>query len=348
MAVRWVAGPVAELVEAGAVPVDRREERRPWWHLHEIQGRHIEGAVAANADVGAGRLDQGVGLGHDGVVRHHRHGAADPIGQAVALGGVEDDKALEEGHACGLVVLPVCALSLGSRHEAVGIDDRGAALALADMTAQIQRLPVGQPVLAGEAASHGGIPQDEDVDAGIAASRDGVAGQAERAGALAPGPDPGYPALLQFTHDAAGDFGIEGRPVGFRAAFDSRHRASPLALPTRPSPDSGVGGEERPGGPPTRAGRTCRGPIAPARWGGHGRNAVEDPKRSGGLRPARAGLQGRDGHPAAGDASTGSNPATLVTDWTDQMSDTSDRSPGGRSGTMAMEGWPWRGRNPTP
>src|SRR3546814_5363257 len=53
------------------------------------------------------------------------------------------------------------------RREAVGIDDGGAALALADIAAEPERLAAGQPALAGEATLDDGAPEDQDVDPGV-------------------------------------------------------------------------------------------------------------------------------------------------------------------------------------
>jgi hypothetical protein len=51
--------------------------------------------------------------------------------------------------------------------EAVGIDDSGAALALAHIAAERKRLAEGEPALAGKAVLDHGAPEDQDVDAGI-------------------------------------------------------------------------------------------------------------------------------------------------------------------------------------
>src|SRR5262245_38332785 len=51
--------------------------------------------------------------------------------------------------------------------EAVGIDDGGAALALAHVPAEPQRLLEGEPGLPGKAVLDDGCPENEDVDAAI-------------------------------------------------------------------------------------------------------------------------------------------------------------------------------------
>jgi len=63
------------------------------------------------------------------------------------LRDVEHGEALEKWHRCRLVALAPGALLFVLRDEAVGVADGGAALALADRTAQVQRLPEGQPLL---------------------------------------------------------------------------------------------------------------------------------------------------------------------------------------------------------
>jgi hypothetical protein len=69
------------------------------------------------------------------------------------------------------------------------------------------------------------------------------------------------PALLQFTDDAAGDFGIEGRPVGFRAACDSGHGPLPWLhrrLERSGRPEATLRAAPGPGGP-VRTRRPLRG-----------------------------------------------------------------------------------------
>ena len=60
-----MADPVTELVQGRPVPVDRLEIGVGPRHLDEIVGRAVEGAVAADAEVGAGRGDQRLGVGQD-------------------------------------------------------------------------------------------------------------------------------------------------------------------------------------------------------------------------------------------------------------------------------------------
>ena len=99
----------------------------------------------------------------------------------LALVGVEDREALEERDRFRFVAGFGGARAFAVGNEAVGIDDRGAFLALAHMGAEFQRLAEGEPFLAGEAALGDGAPQDQDIDAAVGAAGRGVARQAERA-----------------------------------------------------------------------------------------------------------------------------------------------------------------------
>ena len=132
--------------------VDRLEEARRRRHLDVIGARHIEGAVAADADIGAGRADQRLGLRQDQVFGKRRGRRRDVGRQILALVGVEDREALEERDRFGFVAGLGGARALAVGNEAVGIDDRGALFALLDMRADFERLAEGEPVLAGEAA----------------------------------------------------------------------------------------------------------------------------------------------------------------------------------------------------
>ncbi|MFK4526915.1 hypothetical protein ABIF90_004896 [Bradyrhizobium japonicum] len=63
-------------------------------------------------------------------------------------------------------VLPRAPLFL-DRHKAISIGDFGAALAMADLTAERERLAEGEPTLPGESAFDNGSPEDEDVSATV-------------------------------------------------------------------------------------------------------------------------------------------------------------------------------------
>ena len=80
-----------------------------------------------------------------------RRGDGDRLGQAFALRRVEDGEALQERDRLGFVAGLARALLLVVRDEAIGIDDRRAALALADIAAERQSLAEGEPALARKA-----------------------------------------------------------------------------------------------------------------------------------------------------------------------------------------------------
>jgi len=77
------------------------------------------------------------------------------------------------------------------------------------------------------------------------------------------------------------------------------------------------GRQERTGSPADRGGPHLKG-----------RNEEKELSLRLSLRHAAAGLEGSDAHPARSMPEARSNPATLVTDWTDQIGYSSDRSPG--------------------
>lgn len=52
---------MAELMQGGAVPVDRLEMGLRPRDLHKVVGRAVEGLIAADPKVGAGRVDQRFG-----------------------------------------------------------------------------------------------------------------------------------------------------------------------------------------------------------------------------------------------------------------------------------------------
>ena len=107
-------------------------------------------------------------------------------------------------------------------HEAVGIDDGGAALTLADVTSERERLAESEPALAGKAAFDHGSPQDQDVYATVLPVSRRVFRHGERrlGRRRTPRLDPGHAAGLQLGDDLVGDFVIKARPVltGARAS----------------------------------------------------------------------------------------------------------------------------------
>ena len=206
---------MAELMQRGAMPVHRREIGLRRRHLDEVTDDRIERAVAADSDVGATGPDQRLGLGQNKTLGNRRCDGCDRVGQSFALIGVEHGELLEERDGARLVAVAVGALALGLGDEAVGIDHRGAALALADVAAERERLAEGEPGLAGIAALDDRAPEDQHVDPRIAPAGGGVLRHSDGCpGARgAPRLDPRQAPGLQLGDDLVGDFGIEARPV---------------------------------------------------------------------------------------------------------------------------------------
>ena len=217
------------------MPVDRLEIGVGRRDLNIVERRDVEGPIAAYAEIDAGCADQRLDLRLYQAGRRGRRGNRDVIRQAVALHSVEYGEPLQErDRLCVLAGLPGAAL-LVLRHETVGIGDGRAALALADMAAERQRLAEGDPALAGKAVLDHGAPEDQDIDAGIPPASRGVARHRQGClgGGRTPGLDPGKPARLQLGDDLGGDVVVEARPVrsGARAASMSGHCGSPRRAP---------------------------------------------------------------------------------------------------------------------
>jgi hypothetical protein len=123
-------GIMTQLMTDGPVKIDRLEKRRGRWHLDVVFARDIEGAVAADADIGAGRADQRLGLRQDQVFGDRRRRRRDVGRKILALVGVENREALEERNRLRFVPGFGGARALAVGNEAVGIDDGGAFLAL--------------------------------------------------------------------------------------------------------------------------------------------------------------------------------------------------------------------------
>ena len=157
------------------------------------------------------------------------------LGQALALRQVEDGEALQERDRLRFLAGLARPLLLVVGNEAVGIDDGGAVLALADIAAEDERLAEGQPALDREAVLDHGPPEDQHIDPGIVPAGGGVLRHGERRlrRRRAPGLDPGHAAGLQLGDDLGGDFVVEARPVGAgtSASGMSGHRGSPRRAP---------------------------------------------------------------------------------------------------------------------
>jgi len=71
------------------MPIDRLEIGVGPRHLHVILRRAVEGAVAADVEIGAGRGNQRLGLGEDQTLGYRRRGSDQFAGKVLALIGVE-------------------------------------------------------------------------------------------------------------------------------------------------------------------------------------------------------------------------------------------------------------------
>lgn len=269
---------MAEFMETGAVIVDRLVKGRLRRHLDAVEARHIKGHRAARMECRAGRGDQRLGGGHGLAFRQYGGRCKQLARQAVALRDIENGEALEKGNAPGLLAFRRRAFPFRLGREAVGINEGHALLALADMAAKRKRLPEGEPVLGGEAALDDGAPEDQDIDPRIGIPRRRIARQTEPRFRFVPGLHPRHAARFELRDDFCRHIGIKLRPrlpPGLTIMF-SAHRPAPVKT-RRVSPGSGMGGEKRPEGPPSEAGRT------------EGRNEVEDPERKRRVAACRGG-----------------------------------------------------------
>jgi hypothetical protein len=131
---------MGQFMERRAVPIDRLEIGRRRRHLHVILRRRIEGAIAADAEVDAGRLDQGLDCWLDHAGKRWRYGGRDIGRQAVALIAVKDGKPLEEWNGLRFLAGLVRSPLFFGRHETISVDHRSSAFALADMAAESESL----------------------------------------------------------------------------------------------------------------------------------------------------------------------------------------------------------------
>src|SRR5689334_5690335 len=137
---------MAELVKRGAVPVDRLKVCLRRWDLHVVLGGNVESPTAANVEVDPHGLDQRLDFRLDEAgLRRLRD--RDLLGQALALRHIEYGEALKERDGLRLIACLGSPLPLVLGNEAVGVYDRRSMLALADITAEAERLPKGEPAL---------------------------------------------------------------------------------------------------------------------------------------------------------------------------------------------------------
>src|SRR5258707_6698198 len=98
-----MAAPVTELVQGRPVPIDRFEISLRPRDLDEIVNGAVEGTLAADAEVGAGRVDQRFGVRQDETLGNRRGNCRQPFRQVFALVGVEDREAFQERYRIRLV-----------------------------------------------------------------------------------------------------------------------------------------------------------------------------------------------------------------------------------------------------
>ena len=133
------------------MPVDRLEIGLRRRDLHIVVRGHVEGPAAADAEIDAGRFDQRLDLGLDQPGFRRRCGDHEILRQIFALRQVEDSEALEERDRLRFLAGLSRPFLLVVGNEAVGIDDGGAVLALADVAAETEGLAKGEPALDREA-----------------------------------------------------------------------------------------------------------------------------------------------------------------------------------------------------
>jgi hypothetical protein len=222
-------GIMAQLMEGRAVPVDRVGERLGARDLDVVARRHVEGLAADDADIGTGGADQGIGLWQDQRAVDGRDRRTQVLGQAFALVGRKDRVALQERDRSGRPVFLAGPFALLLRRVAMGIDHGHAALALADISAKLQRLAEGEEAVGGEAAFDHRAPQDQDVDPAVARAGAGIDRQVEGGGGRIPRLHPGHAPLLELGDDPVGDVLIEVGPLrcGSAACAEGCHGLSP-------------------------------------------------------------------------------------------------------------------------
>jgi hypothetical protein len=87
---------MTELMERGPVPIDRLEIGSRRRHLHEIARSVVVGARTADAEIRTGGGNQRLGSGLNLAWWRRDDRSSDLLGQAIALGRVENGKALEK------------------------------------------------------------------------------------------------------------------------------------------------------------------------------------------------------------------------------------------------------------
>src|SRR3569832_937102 len=192
-----VPGPVAELVQCGAIVVTRRRELRQFRQMNGVFLRNIEGGVATMTNVRARAGDDALGgrvripAGGPQGLSIERRDALDLLRVEHGVGAQHRDGALLGLAGIGIDLLLV--RDLDRLIEA----DLCAGLAFAYLPTLFLRLFVGAPARVTLA------PEQQGVDAVIGTARDGVHGESE-SGAVPPRALPGRGAALEGVQNAFG------------------------------------------------------------------------------------------------------------------------------------------------
>ena len=220
-------------VKGGSMPIDRLEKRLGRRHLYEVLRGYVEGAIASDAKVDAARLDKRRHLGLDQARLGRWSGDSDIVGKPLALQSVEDREPLQERNGLRILAGLAGASLLVVGDEPVGINDSGAVFAAPYMAAKRQRLAESQPALAGITVLDDSAPENEHVDAGVAAPRGGVLRHGERRlrRGRTPRLDPRQPPSVQLADDLCGDLVIQASAARAGLVAVLGHRGSPRRVP---------------------------------------------------------------------------------------------------------------------
>src|SRR5579871_2226258 len=222
-------------MQRGPMPIDRLEIGLWRGDLDIVFDRCVEGTATSDPEINAAGLDQGFDCRLNQPWRRWRRGRCDFVRQAITLVCVKDREAFQEWNRLRLFAVFDRTTFLVLWHKAVGVNDGGAALTLADMAAKRQRLAKRKPALSGKTVFDHGSPKDQDVDAAVLPVGRSVLWHCQRrlCRGRPPGLDPGHAASLEFSDDLAGDFVIEARPAlaGARLRIVFGHRGSPRRAP---------------------------------------------------------------------------------------------------------------------
>jgi hypothetical protein len=175
----------------------------------------VERAIAADAEVSAGRSDQGLGVQQDKAPGNRCRSTRQFRRETFALVRIEHCESLNERDRIGLVSIALGPPAFLIGDKAVGIDDGGAVLALTDITAQAERLAEREPVLGAEPVLDHRVPEGQHIDPRVLALGRGILRHGERRFGRHGSPrlNPGHAAGLELGDDLVGDFLIQARPV---------------------------------------------------------------------------------------------------------------------------------------